>query len=102
MIQPTTRMPMFRFLIVRRWADAVNPHRFGDVLDFVLANEINRSFYLAFDEIVRRPGQRNTAGICQAFEPRGNIYAIAVDRSVILFDDVPEIDTDAEPHAPLL
>ena len=56
----------------------------------------------ALDLQVRRFRDHHPAGRGQAFEPRGNVDAIAVDRPVILLDDVAEIDADAEMDAAII
>src|ERR1700678_1009727 len=89
----------------RRRGDAdlerINPHRLGDILELGLAEigdgEIEPRAHLAVG--VFRQTDRTRLG--DAFQPRGDIDAVAHQIAVGLLDDVAEMNADAEYDAPL-
>src|SRR5207237_6740218 len=80
-------------------AEAIHPDGPRDVLDGVLAAELERERKLALDLIVGRAGEADVAAAGQAFQPRGDIDALAVE-PLPLDNDVTEVDADTEPHPP--
>ena len=77
----------------------VDPHRPGDVLQLLLARVLEVCVELAAHLPVGVVGDADAAGLGDAFEPRGNIDAVAEDVAV-LDDDVADMDADAEFDAP--
>jgi len=80
----------------------IGAHRFGDVLDALLAREPERRVNLSFDLIVDGAGHTQTAWLSQSLETRCDVHAIAVDRAVVPGDNIAEVDPDSELHAPVI
>src|ERR1700678_3559631 len=89
----------------RRRGDAdlerIHPHRLGDVLELGLAEigdgEIEPRAHLAVGVL----GQTARTRFGDAFQPRGDIDAVAHQIAVGLLDDIAEMNADAEYDAPL-
>ena len=85
---------------VRAAADAIDPHRPGDVLDLLLAQILEGQIEPAAHVFLHRAGDEDPARLGQCLEPRGDVDAVAED-VVALDDDVAEIDADAKFDAPV-
>ena len=75
--------------------DGIAPHRALDVLDLLLADEIERQAELSLHVIVGGAGDQHAAGLAELLEPRGDVDGVA-EHVVAVDDDVAEIDADAE------
>jgi hypothetical protein len=64
-------------------------HRFVDVLQLLRSHTIENDI-LAADLSVRIMGDADASGLCDSFQPRGYIDAIAED-SVVVDDDVADV-----------
>jgi len=54
---------------------------------------------LALDRGTNRLGNRDAARFGHAFEPSGDVHAVAVDGSIGLFNHVAQMHADAETHS---
>src|SRR6266851_4075906 len=73
----------------------VDPHWPSDVLDLLLAQILKDKGQPVAHVVINRIGDEHPAGISQAFDPRGNVDAVAIE-VVALDDHVTEIDADAQ------
>ena len=80
---------------------AVDAHRLGDVLNLLLAQEIEPEVELAFDRVVDGGGDTDASGLCERLHARSDVDAVSIDRPVSLLDHIAEVDADAELHPPL-
>ena len=85
-----------------RWA--AQDHTIGadrplDVLDPLLAQELQRQVELALQMVVGGAGNEHAARLRQLLEAGGDIHGVAEQVAVLLVDDVAEIDADAEADA---
>src|SRR5581483_4921873 len=76
-------------------AGAPGPHRLGDVFQRLVAHVVIGNLGLAPDLAMRVVGDADATGIGDAFEPRGDVDAVAKD-VVVVDDDVADMDADAE------
>ena len=82
--------------------DGEGADRPGDVLQLLLALVGEGGDHAAADHAAHGVRHRDAARRGQAFQPRGDVHAIAVDRAVGLLDDVAQMHADAKVHAPCL
>ncbi len=98
------RARVCRGLRLRRLADfeRIDADRLGDVLELgrpeVADLEIESRLHLA----VRVLGKADRTGLRDAFQPRGDIDAVAHEVAVALLHHVADMDADAELDAPVL
>jgi hypothetical protein len=80
----------------------IDADRIGDVLELYRAKidhgEIKPPLHLTIGVL----GEADRAGLCDAFQPRGDIDAVAHQIAVGLLDNVAQMDADAEFDAALL
>ena len=79
----------------------IGADRLGDVLQLRLAEIGDREFEPRLHLPVGVLGQTDRARRANAFEPRGDIDAVAHQIAVALLDNVAEVDADAEHDAPV-
>ena len=73
---------------------AIDPHRIGDILDTAITERFVSANQLMLYLFVDAAGDIDFAGLGDAFKPRGNIDAVAVN--VVRFDDdIAEIDANS-------
>ena len=83
---------------VSRRADLerINPQRLGNVLERLKAHvadgELDPPLHLPVSVL----GERDGAGLGDAFEPGGDVHAVAHQIAVGLLDDIAEVDADPE------
>ena len=79
--------------------EQIGPDRLGDVLELDWAKIIDRKIepgsYLAISVF----GEADTVRLRDAFQPRSDVDAVAIDAAFIV-DDIADIDANAELHAP--
>ncbi len=75
--------------------DAEHPHRFGDVLELLVAKVFELGGDLAAGLAPGILGQANSAAFRQGFEPSGDIDAVA-EQVILLDDNIAQIDTNSE------
>ena len=92
-----------RWLRLRRDADLqrVNPDRVGDVLELGLAEVGDRQIKPSLHLPVGVLGQADRARLAHAFQPRGDIDAVAHQVAVALLDHVAQMNADTELDAAL-
>ena len=97
------RLLGWRGLRLRRLADfeRIDPDRLGDVLELGRAEIADRQIEPPLDLAIGILGQADRAGLGDAFQPRGDIDAVAHQVAVALLDHVAEMDADAELDAPV-
>ena len=82
--------------------ERIDSHRFGNVLELSLAEiadrEIEPSLHLAIGVL----GEADRAGLGDAFEASGDINSVAHQVAVTLFDDISEVNANAEDDASIL
>src|SRR5205823_9201140 len=78
----------------------INPDRLGDVLQLGLAEIGDGEIEPPSHEAIGVLGQTDRARLGNAFQARCDVDAVAINSGCII-DDVPEIDADAELHAPI-
>ena len=88
---------------VQRGPLAVEPHAIGahwprDILNLLLADEIEGAIEFALQMVERRSRHHHAARLGELFQPRGDIDAIAIDIAVHQ-RHIAQIDADAEHHA---
>src|SRR5271170_6958975 len=76
-------------------ANAIDPHRTGNVLDLLFAQILKDKGQPVADVVMNRIGDEHPAGIGQGFDPCGDVDAVAIE-VVALDDHVAEIDPDAQ------
>ena len=74
----------------------IDTNRPRDVLDLLLASILERSVNLAFDLAKYLVADQDATGIGQSLQPRRDIHALSIDISVLLNDDITEIEADAK------
>src|SRR5215831_10459953 len=79
----------------------IGADRMRDVLQILLTEIRELHLDLAADLIVNDAADADAARIGDAFEPGSNVDAVPQD-VVSLYDNVPEVDTDAELDPPVL
>ena len=79
----------------------IDPDRVGDVLELRRAEVADREIEPPFDLPIGVLRQADRARLADAFEPRGDIDAVAHQIAVALLDDVAEMNADAELDAAL-
>ena len=77
----------------------VGPHRPLDVLDPLLARELERQVELALEVVVGGAGDHHPAGLGQLLQAGGDVHPVAVEVAVGLEDHVAEVDADPEADA---
>jgi hypothetical protein len=82
-------------------AQCIDPHRPRDILDALLAQIREDVGQLVADVVSHCPRDADPARLCERFEARRDIDAVAED-VVVLDDDVAEIDPDPEPDPAVL
>ena len=80
----------------------IDPDRLGDVLELGRAEIGDREIEPPLDLPIGVLGKTDRAGLSDAFQPRGDIDAVAHQIAVALLDDVAEMNADAEFDAPVL
>ena len=75
--------------------------RLDDVLELGRAEIADRHLEPSFDLPIGLLGKADRAGLGDTLEPRGDIHAVAHEIAVALFDNVAQVDADAELDAPL-
>src|SRR5271166_2769462 len=92
-----------RGLCLRGLADLkrIDPNRVGDVLELLMAEIGDSEIEPPFDLTIRVLGQTDRAGLANAFEPRGDIDAVAHEIAIRLLDHVAQMNTDTELDAAL-
>ena len=78
----------------------VGPHRPGDVLDLLLAGELQRQPEPALEVVVGGAGDQHAAGLAQLLQAGGDVDPVA-EQVVALDHHVAEVDADAEHDAPV-
>ena len=73
----------------------------GEVLDRVLAQVLENRRHTLAQHGLHGMRHRQCARAGQAFQPRGDVDAIAVHRAISLFNHVADMDTDAELQPPV-
>ena len=88
---------------MRRLADfeRIDADRLGDVLELGRAEVGDLQIKPSLDLPIGVLREADRAGLGDAFEPRGDIDAVAHQVAVALLDDVAEMDADAELDAPV-
>ena len=81
--------------------ERIDPDRFGDVLELGRAEIGDREIEPPLDLPIGVLGKTDRARLRDAFQPRGDIDAVAHQIAVALLDDVAEVNADAELDAPL-
>ena len=76
--------------------ERIDADRLGDVLELGRAEIDDREIEPPLDLTIGVLGQTDRAGLGDAFQPRGDIDAVAHQVAVGLLDDVAEMDADAE------
>ena len=79
----------------------IDPDRLGDVLELGRAEIADREIEPPLHLPVGVLGETDRAGLANAFEPRGDIDAVAHQIAVGLLDDIAEMNADAELDAAL-
>ena len=74
----------------------IDPDRLGDVLELGRAEIGDREIEPPLHLPIGVLGETDRAGLGDAFEPRGDIDAVAHQIAVALLDDVAEMNADAE------
>jgi hypothetical protein len=77
----------------------IDPERLHNVLELFLTEIVDFEVEPRLDLSVSILRETNGPGLGDAFEPRGNINTIAHEIAVALFNDVAQMNTDAEFHA---
>ena len=102
---PATQPPSARRRRCRRnaghIADRVRPHRSRDVLEGSLAEVAGRHRQLADHLVESGGGDHDAAGLGQAFQPGGDVDAVAVE-IVAVDQHVAQVDADAKADALVL
>ena len=80
-------------------ADAIHAHGLGDVLDLLLAQEVEAQLELALNRVENRARYADTAPLSQRLQAGRNVHAITVDRSVALLDHIAQVHADPKLHA---
>ena len=79
----------------------IDADRFGDVLELgrseITDREVKPPLYLTIGVL----GEADRAWLGYAFQPRGDIDAVPHEIAILLFDDVTEMNADAELDAPI-
>ena len=78
----------------------IRPHRPGDVLDLLLAGELQRQPEPALQVVEGRAGDQHAAGLAQLLQAGGDVDAVAQE-VVALDHHVAEVDADAEHDPPV-
>ena len=81
--------------------ERIDPDRLGDVLELGRAEIADREIEPRLHLPIRVLGQTDRAGLGDAFQPRGDIDAVAHQIAVALLDHVAEMDADAKLDAAL-
>ena len=76
--------------------------RSRDVLDFMFAQIVEGGRQVIAHRLLHDRRNRDTSGLCEPLQPRGNVDPIAIDRAIGLLDDVAEVHADAKSHAPIV
>ena len=79
----------------------VGANRLGNILDLLLADELEGERELALDLVKRGAGDADAAGFGQRLKPGSDVDAVAVDGAVFLLDHIAQVDADAKLHAPV-
>ena len=79
----------------------IYPDRLSDVLELGRAEIVDRQIEPSLDLPIGLLGETNRAGLGDAFQPRGDIDAVAHQVAVGLLDDVAQMNADAELDASL-
>jgi hypothetical protein len=89
--------------VFRNGADfkRIDPHRLGDVLEFCLAEIVDRKIEPRLDLPIGVFGKTDGAGFGDAFQSRGDIDAVAHQIAVALLDHIANMNADAELDAAL-
>src|SRR3954466_12053169 len=80
----------------------VRPDQFGDILNFLLADEVKSHRQATLHLVKHRSGHGYPAGLADALQASCDINAIAVYGAIRFFDDFTQIHTDAKTHPALL
>ena len=75
--------------------DAIDPHRAGDVFQFLFAEIVEGEVEPARRVLLHPRRDANPAGLGQGFEPGGDVDPVA-ENVAVLDDDIADIDADAE------
>ena len=85
--------------ILSAFTQPEDTHRLRDVFDHLVTHvhiaDIDTPRHDALDGL----RHHHATGFGQAFQPRGDVDAVAVDRAIGLFDHVTDVNTDAKAHA---
>ena len=81
-------------------ADSIHPHRLRDVLQLLGAKVLIGKTDFCADFVVDLARHADTARFRDSLQPRSDVDAIAED-SIIVVDDVTEVDADTKLHMPL-
>ena len=81
--------------------ERIDPDRLGDVLELGWAEIGDGEIEPPLDLAIGVLGKTDRAGLANAFEPRGDIDAVAHQIAVLFLDNVAEVDADAELDASL-
>ena len=79
----------------------IDPDRLGDVLELGRAKIGHSEIEPPLDLPIGLFREADRAGLCDAFQPRGDIDAVAHQIAVGLLDDVAQMNADAELDASL-
>ena len=79
-------------------SNAIGAHRPGDVLDLLVADELQRQVELALQVVVGGARDEHAAGIAKLLQARRDIDPVT-EQIVAVDNDVPEIDSDTEDNA---
>ncbi len=79
----------------------INPDRLGDVLELSLAEVGDRQIKASLDLTIGVLGQADRPRLANAFEPRGDIDAVAHEIAVAFLDHIAQMNADAELDAAL-
>src|SRR4051812_4748192 len=89
------------------WRSSLYPysiglHRTRNILDVVLAGILEGGLDSIAYGCVHGVGQGDPARLCQPFQSRGDVDAVAVHGAVRFFDHIAKVHADPKTHAPLL
>jgi hypothetical protein len=87
---------------IRLEQHSVSLHGFGDILRLMLANITELQWNVAIYLLKDVRGNADTARLCNRLQPRCDVDPVSVDSSVVMSNNVTEVDADAKLHASML
>ena len=77
--------------------DRVSAYRLLYVLDCFFSLILEHEFLFLTDRVKYRARDKDATGVREAFQPRGDIDAVAID-FIAIDDDITEVDADAKQY----